>query len=378
MKNISSDISNLDDIIDWEPLLECIKEARCVICIGPDVFNEFDEESTVRLEHQLADFLRAQEDQLKIRVYENGWFNYQPGADEVKPYYRIKDFYQRARPKAEKILSTVARIPFHLLLYFNPDYKLKEAFERQDFKFSFTSYKKNLSPDLMIKVPTKEEPLVYNFLGELKEKNSLILTYKDYYDYLKSVMKGKSMSDELKRNLFEADYFIFLGLPFDRWYVHLLMHELNQHENKSSKYSFNSYLNSEIITHCTEQYTMAFIPNEVSDFVDKLYEKCENIGLLRKPPVIEQAVHKLLDYAKLRAWLMQGETDKVFDDLAKNLEGTDYIKEIDSLEAQHEELKRKDRRGTLSSEEHLLQGNIIRGRILDLFESLQKRFPDTK
>lgn len=371
--------SKLDELVDWASLFHSMEQERCILCIGPDILNPPTGE---RLEEQLASYLRSNEKALKISVYDDGWFHYQPGANELSPYLKVKAFYEQPHPWAEQLMCLIAQMPFHFVLNFAPDYKLKEAYENSGLGFVFDSYKRNKPYNPALKVPTRQQPLVFNMLGELKEKDSLVMTYKDYYEYIRSVINSKSMSDDLENNIYDAEYFIFLGMPFDKWYVHLFMHILHQHvKGRTPKFSANTFLDEKIGTLCDEQYTMTFVPQDIDIemFVKTLHEKCRERGLLRGETAAangQEQPKPSLPFAQLREWVLQDELDDLFDFLARQLAGTQWLAESDNLEAQHQDLRRKIRRGTLSQEQQTIEANRVRDAVFEFIGTLKKHFAD--
>ncbi len=370
----------LDERVQWNSLFHSLEHEKCILCIGPDILNPPNGE---RLEDQLAQCLRANAKSLKISVYDDGWFHYQPGAPQLPPYLKVKEFYEQPHPWAEELMGLIARMPFHFILYLSPDYKMKEAFELQGAvqgtDFVFDSYKRGQPANKSIKVPTKDKPLVFNFLGELKIKDSLVMTYADYYEYVRSIFMNNSLSDDLKTNVFDAEYFVFLGMPFDKWYVHLFMHMLQQHvSERKQKFSANTFLNNQTATHCNEQYTMTFVPDEIGieAFVRAMYEHCEDRNMLRSNTPGASRPRTALPYAQLRQWVIANEFQDIFDLLAQRLKATEWLDECVDLESQYEDLRKKTRRGTLSSEQQTVETNRVREAVQDFIKTLQRNFPD--
>ena len=273
-------ILGMDDN-NWDHLLESLEEEKCVVCIGPEVYCT---QESGRFETKLASYLREKEEEIRIRVYDDGWFHYLPDASEIDAWQRVKEFYRLPNVKAEDKLKKISQIPFHFLLHFTPGYQLRDAFEKQNFAYNFLSYLKrdpfNPSEEANQVKPTKLKPLIYNLVGEIKKRNSLVMTYNDFYVYLESIFENKSMAPVLQENIWESEYFIFLGMPFDKWYIHMFMRILHQHEQnrKSKKYAANIFLSDDITTHCAEQYTMTFVPTGIEAFLDVFHQKCQGKG----------------------------------------------------------------------------------------------------
>ncbi|MCB0636296.1 MAG: SIR2 family protein [Lewinella sp.] len=364
---------------NWDHLLDSLEEGRCIMCLGQEVLSS---PAFGRLEERLSGYLSEQEEKIRIRVYQDGWFHYLPDANEVDAWQRVKDFYRLPNPPAEALLRKIARLPGHFFLNFTPDYKLKEAFEEQGFAFNFLSYRKKepYAPDEDANryPPTRQQPLVLNMLGEIRKRNSLVMTYNDFYTYLESIFEGNSMSPVLKENIWEADYFIFLGMPFEKWYVHMFMRILQQHETNrhSKKYAANPFLTDEITTHCAEQYTMTFVPTGIQEFVDTFHDKCEKRGLLRSAA---QAVELKLPMDELREWIADNQFEQVFDQLIYHLSeigmpGEDWKKQILQLEGRHNDLKRHIRMGTIDDRDRMVETNRIRAVLIDTVDDLGKQF----
>ena len=181
-------------------------------------------------------------------------------------------------------MKQLAKIPFHVLLSVTPDKLLPQAFQEENFEFQFDHYKKKQEPP-KIKKPTKESPLIYNLLGCVDNEESLILTHNDLYDYFKSIFELNSLPEQLKQALKnrEINCFIFLGVPFDKWYMQLLMRELGIHQNQDDfiRYAVNQSMTEEIKTFCAEQFTIQFVDKNIPDFVQKLYEISTELDVLR-------------------------------------------------------------------------------------------------
>lgn len=361
----------------WGHLLDSLEEEKCIVCVGPGVYSQ---DPKTRTEAQLSDFLRAKEEEIRIRVYEDGWFHYLPDASEIDAWQRVKEFYQQPNERAATYLEQLSQIPFYFLLNFIPSYALRDTFANQGFAHEFLSYikKEPYDPDLDANKyqPNRNKPLIYNMVGEVKKRNSLVMTYDDFYNYLESIFEGNSMSPVLKENIWEADYFIFLGMPFDRWYVHMFMRILQQHEkNRSSKkYAANVYLSNEITTHCAEQYTMTFVPDGIGEFLQRFHDKCKERGILRSA----QEMKKLeLSYDQIIEWLRENKFEEIFDELIMKLTaiggaGERWKTEVLQLDGRFNDLKRSIRMGVIDDRDRIIEMNRIRANILDVVESMRK------
>jgi Effector-associated domain 11/SIR2-like domain len=366
----------IESNINWDLLFEFLEKEKCILCVGPGIF---DSQKEGKLETRLARFLKEEEEALGIRVYEDGWFHYLPGANEIDAWQRVKAFYSQPQPEAAKVLQKLARIPFHHVLNFTPDQQMKEAYTSQNLPVDYHFYYKKEPCDQGIQKPAKARPLVFNMMGDVDERNSLVLTYNDFYAYLESVFEAKSMSPVLKANVFAADYFIFIGLPFEKWYMHLFMRILRQHaeKRKSKKHAASAHLTDEVESYCYEQYTITFVQEGISKFVDELFKKCEEKGLLKST---EAAAKLQLPFDTLRDLISENEFEKLFATLLEQLKvlgaaGMDFINMALNLEGQHNALKQKKTLGLLREEEEEVQTNNLRSNMLEMISELEKAFP---
>ena len=262
-------------MINWDILLHELESGKCVLCVGPDVFSMTDE---ARLENKLADTLRQKQksDNLGIHVYEDGWFHYLKERDELATWFIIKQFYERQLPSdADALFQNIAALPFHLILNFTPDYRLREAFVSSGKPFEFDCLNKTENCKKADFEPTHAKPLVFNMLGEIREKESLIMTYDDLFGYMEAIFDKKRLPKNVKDKLEQATHFIFLGMPLDKWYFHLFMRVLNMHKDttKTKRFAATYSVNGANATLCEEQYTLTFVQEDVSAFTHLLKTK---------------------------------------------------------------------------------------------------------
>ncbi len=184
------------------------------------------------------------------------------------------------------------------------------------------------------------------------------------------------MAPSLQENIWEADYFIFLGMPFDRWYVHMFMRILQQHEkNRSSKkYAANLYLSGETTTHCAEQYTMTFVPSGIRQFLETFHLKCKERGLLRST---EKNADFRLPMDEITDLLRNNEFQLIFDLLFVQLGkigavGESWKKEVIQLDARHNDLQRNIRLSIIDERDRIIETNRLRVNIMDTVDSMNK------
>ena len=206
---------------DLKLTIGTIKSGRCILCLGPEVFNQYGEG---KLEERLARYLDV-ENAPQIKVYEDGLFFFRPRQARTVAEIKMEQFFKETDfSAAEALLEKIARIPFHFIIISTPDNLLLQTFKRLQFNVSSGYYWKNHPPEREVKVPTRQQPLVYNMLGSIEHPESLVLTHDDLYGYMESIFGKVSMPRNLKYHITNnAKQLLFLGIPFDRWYMQMIL-----------------------------------------------------------------------------------------------------------------------------------------------------------
>lgn len=358
--------------ISWDAILQSIVEEKCILCIGPGLYAENGQ----TLEAKLAQHLRSHGERLRIRVYDDAWFHYLPGGNAILPHLELKNFYKQPFPRAKRLVEKIAKISFHFIISALPDYLLKETFESLQLPHRFDAYHKKKPSDPGIFRPTAQVPLLYNFMGELNQRDSMVLTYDDFYDYLESVFEGNSLAPLLRDEIAKADNFIFLGLPFDRWYMHLMLRILGQHRNKDLlKYAPIELLDKGIQTHCAEQFNITFVPMDYEQFLETLLLQCASIpGLIREASQGPEG-GQLNQYREMVA---ADDLENAFEQFLVFLSGQrdamrDVLDETLMLNGSLENLSKQQRLGLMDFQEYSKERARIRYGLLEIINKAEKR-----
>ena len=267
--------------IDWEDIIDNIKNEKTIVFLGPNTYLSNDDHP---LEELMLKTLGVHDpDHPYIKTYyEDGFFLFREKKYRRRIIRQMKEFYTKQFEEQEAFLTKLARIPFHIYIGMTPDHMLGRAFGELNLNSSQDHYNMGKAPGPYT-APRKNQPLIYNMLGSINSNQSIVLTHNDLFDYLKSIFVGKSMPLGLKEELFNAVQYIFLGLPFEKWYLQLLLRILSLHtrelehlERLATKPRFE--LKKNIFK---EQFRIEFIADEAESFLHQLYAKCEESGILR-------------------------------------------------------------------------------------------------
>lgn len=351
--------------IDWEFIIETIKEEKCILFLGPELFTDHQ---GLRLEERLVSFLNVKQNP-DIQAYypEDNLFLFTSRGRKTKTYYKIKSFFQSEFSEAKNIFEKIAQIPFHFIIQVTPDNILSQVFTEANIKHKNYFYWKKKTPDPQFHTPSKTSPVIYNMLGSIDRQESMVLTHNDLFNYFESIFSGSSMPEKFKKLVKEANNFIFLGIHFERWYMQLLLRILYIHNDYDFvRYASNQKMADEVKAFCFDQFRIEFVPKKIKEFVDEVYQRCADGNLLRQ---FEEEQESTID--RLLNWLAEDQIERVLSGFKRFLEelgqaGQELKDDSILLMNKFNRLKKRSLQGIISQDEASLQSNRIRRELLDL------------
>ncbi len=352
--------------IDWDFIIETIKAEKCILFLGPGIFSANSGGPT--LEDALIEHLNPAEN-TDIQAYykQDHLFLFNSRARKTKTFYKIKSFYDNPFPEADDILGKIAEIPFHFIMNVTPDKLISRAFNKRNIRHKFHFYWKKMAPDEDIKVPNANNPTVYNMLGCIDRQESMVLTHTDLFEFFESVFAGNSLPERYKRLIKEANNFIFLGIPFERWYMQLLMRILYLHNDFDFvRYASNQSINEEVRSFCFEQFKIEFVPTHIHEFINSLHAKCAESSILR---ALEEEAESPIEH--LMELLGEDEVEEVLNLLRDHLtdageSGEELLDDVLLMMNKYSRLSKRIVQGIIAKDEADLQSNKIRVELLEL------------
>lgn len=278
-------LTNLNSsTFEWEVILEALKNQKCILFIGPQLYRTEAGQLVEQALYQALDARSNNHPYIRNFYEEDGFFLFKEERFKRRVIRQINTFYEQTFQKTEQLLSQLAAIPFHLIITLNYDEILQRVFRQKGLPFQQDYFAKNRPSGEYI-APSAEHPLIYHLLGKLTDEESLVLTHNDLFDYLHAIFNGKRLHADLKAELAKAHSFIFLGLPFEKWYLQLLFRILSFHSEQFKKLErFASNPSKSVRKKLfEEQFNIEFIPDDAKTFVQELYENCERRDLIRRP-----------------------------------------------------------------------------------------------
>ena len=354
----------MSETVDWNFILDKIKKEKCVLLLGPELCVPKDGKS---FEEHLVEQIETQDKSGQINYYKkDGFFLFKNDEEKMHFGYQMEQLYKSSCN--EDIFNTISKLPFHLIISATPDLNLKQVFEKNKIPHSFAFYDKTSTPE-EVPEPSKEEPLIYNLLGNVEKWDSLILTYDDLFDFLSEIMGDRELPTNLKNALKEADSLIFLGFKFEKWYVQLLLRILKLQMGKT-KYAYNKAIDYDTQCFCIEQFKIKFIDENMHQFIADLNKKCKDEGILRETENGDMLVSGLIEKYIAEDLLEKAIVAAKSFFNRKNEE--ELIDDVILLEGRQKRLNRKINLGVIEERSAEIEHNKIKLALLELNKELKQ------
>lgn len=265
-------------------IIEKIKKENCVVILGPHLANE-DETSIVtelnkKLAVQLDNVVHYEdEDMLSIKGKTRNNF--------LQP--KLNSFFEEY--KQSKVYEQLAEIPFSLVINTSPDKFLFNAMKEKGVTPSYSYYHKGKPVEeyehnfeLVEESEDKITTHIYNIFGDYNHHGSLVLTFKDMYDYLYSILQKDQLGEELRTKIHDANTVLFFGCSFDKWYFQLFFQlflqlmdfnddddVLNSHDLDSKKSSTKNFV--------MQEFQIDFFKEKAVGAIGELHQEVKNRGI---------------------------------------------------------------------------------------------------
>lgn len=277
--------------LDWHDILDTLKEQKCVLFLGRSAYQAVGGGDMSKALQQHLDVHNVENP--NIRLYNaDGFFLFRKNRYRRRVIAQMKDFYNQSFPETEALFTRLAQIPFNIIVTLTADNILARTFDTNGFDYYSDFYFKKRKASDHFELPTKQKPLIYNLLGNIEEPESLVLTHQDFFDYLNSVFVGNSMNDDLQETLESAERYIFLGLPYEKWYFQLLLRVLSLQSNSGKlqeveRLALKEFENPNLHQIYATEFKIEFIPSDITAFLHTLYQKCADGNILKALPKVD-------------------------------------------------------------------------------------------
>lgn len=353
--------------VNWDFIIETIRTERCVLMLGPEVARTA---ANVPLHTALLDAMDFNDPE-KVRYYnDDEFFFFRDPLAKTRSIFEIQQFYQQHEPSP--MFSSLLQIPFHLTISVSPDLMMRQAFQQYNLPHRFDYYRKYENPQPLER-PTTDYPLLYNLFGCIEDDESLIFTHEDLFDFLFSILGDRKVPRGLESQLQSAKNFIFLGFKFDKWYVKLLLRLLSMHTGNYLRYAAYTQdsLSCDTLNFCIDHFRIDFINLEMEDFVETLYQRCKERGMLRNLEVVEEKRMIDLVNTHIRRDEVKAALLKMEDTLGSLREEEELMTTLTLLLSRYNRLQRKITNGVIDPEDAERQLNRIKQDAISLAEAIQ-------
>lgn len=323
-----------------------INEQKCVILLGPALAkNKKGETMRSCLIQYFKEKQLAVEDDLDD-LYTCDPITKTRALDHLQQYCR-----EHAEPN--DMHEQLALIPCHLYISTTADLLMKKALDDYGVDSEFEYYVKDEPPHEVAK-PSRAKPLLYNLFGCIENQQSIIFTQWDLIQYLFSIIKEFKLPQNLRESLKNANYFIFLGFDFEKWYLKLLLKLILEGSKASIATEEGTHFNEKLKSFYQSRFGLEFVDTNIEKYVSKLYNECHNQNILREKkekvrPSIQLEVTKLIG---------QDEVKQALERLIEFIEDENFKKDA-GVEKQEYLNELYIHSGTLSRNEKQLRQNLI-------------------
>ncbi len=207
----------------WNEIANDVLCGNVILFLGPGATVNF--ERSGRQETFFRDLALREPSRVSAFHEQDGFLVFRPkGRNRLSP--QISDFYRQI--EKNELLQLLADIPFNLLISLTPDNALQTVFEENSF--AFTAAYNDRTPAHALERPTPVNPLIYNLLGSAAagQESSLVVSHGDLFDLIESIHLRESLpATVLSAFSLQRDHsktIIFLGIDYDKWYFHFLIH----------------------------------------------------------------------------------------------------------------------------------------------------------
>lgn len=264
--------------VNWKFILRTIEKQKCILFLGPELFRTKD--NTRSRQQEFFENLAFKNPQKILSYNHDGFFLFSSPEEKTRLFKEINDFFEERNN--EEIIQKIAEIPFHVAVSINPDISLKRLFVKNSYPHVFEFFDKKIKKDIA-ETPGSTKPLIYNLFGSITNLDTLILSHDDLFEYFRALMGNNVLPQELRTALESASNYIFLGFQFDKWYVQLILSllRLNDKQYNFIRYASANAISNDVKSLCINHYRIQFIGADNNVFINTLYDKCKEAGLLR-------------------------------------------------------------------------------------------------
>lgn len=265
-------------------IVKRINEGKCLVILGPHLLDAGGNSTLALLNKHLSENLGD-----KVRYYAGeGFVSFDDKTRELLIEDEVEDFFNALQPN--ELYRKVAEIPFSMVINTAPDTTLNKVLNEKGIGFDYDFYHKGQTPKDPVKTQSR---YLYNIFGDYREIDSMVLTYKDLYEYLQSIMGDNGL--KIKSMLREAKSVLFFGFSFDKWYFQLLLWLMQIEDKLLNSHDINQ---AEIKNFYHEEFDVEFFENNTAtELIEALYKAKSDGQITESAPQVVASTELYISYA---------------------------------------------------------------------------------
>jgi len=246
-----------------------LNKSSCVLFIGPEFIKFNDKDCHLAFYDTLPNDDGDNVSKKKVRYDSNEkiWHFYSKQIQR-EFYYLFADYLEKNRDISNPVYHKLASIPFPLIVSLIPDDTLQVAFSQyENFNFSFKSF----MLDNEVPEPSGNHLLIYNIYGNIINK-TYVASHVDYLNFIMQYAK-EDFPRNFKAAIRKANYLVFVGFEFDKWYNILLLYILNNiNDNSAENCAVEEQSAEELYKKLSDRdLNLFFIEKNSEQFIDDLF-----------------------------------------------------------------------------------------------------------
>lgn len=296
--------------MNWDKLLRDFRENRCILLLGPRLATVSHNGQTVplreKLAAQLADALATEgvdvgQNERHDLPYIAQRFMRGNANALVDLWDKVDDFYRAEADIAPAAFEKIAQLPASIFISASPDQYLFKALKQQDkepWPQQHYNFRRPRPFEVDMNLISSQKPLVYNLLGSLADKESLVLTPADQVEYMRKILeKNPPVPTDLLAQFSPFRTYVFLGFDLESWYLRLLIDGLGLTGSASFSPLMADYpLTKATRTFFEEKFSFHFVDDGIEQFADELLQRLNPAGAVRSKNVVALAAESDRDF----------------------------------------------------------------------------------
>jgi hypothetical protein len=323
------------DFFRWRPLLTSIREGKCVPILGPglteallglrrEIARRLARRSEVPLIlHERVDLPQVAQvvaidqgstdyvastllDQLREEIMARLRSDEPPMPSDATLNELVVDYVtKRQFGGSRDSFGVLARLPFRIFITTQPTDLLTESLRRagKEPRVAISPWSNLAEVDDLEEgyVPDEQHPLVYHAFGHVDQRETLVLTEDDYFNYLIRRNRDNSRVSKMVDGALARSALLFLGFQVDDWNFRVLFHSIMNQPGAEARSRFvhvavqvepdegdilrpdraRKYLESYFGGYQDQRRNVSVYWGSSEDFIAELLEQPDAQGILR-------------------------------------------------------------------------------------------------